>query len=41
MIIEHYFPQPCAQRDAFLERIGRGLADLGWQLTDTADAALQ
>ncbi|ORX41086.1 hypothetical protein BD324DRAFT_613126 [Kockovaella imperatae] len=39
-IVVYFLPQPSARRDAFLERVGRGLVDLGWQLTDTGDAAL-
>lgn len=35
-----YFPKAEPRRDAFLESIGRGLANLGWQLTDSRDAAL-
>jgi hypothetical protein len=39
-ILTYYFPRPGIQRDAFVEHIGRGLADLGWQLTDSSVAAL-
>lgn len=34
----YYFPQRQAKRDAFLERIGRGLQKLGQELTDNGDA---
>lgn len=34
------FPQPSVRRDAFLERVGRGLTDLGWNLVDNGDLAL-
>jgi hypothetical protein len=36
----YYFPTNRSHRDAFLERIGRGLIDLGWQLTNDADTAM-
>ncbi|WWC65084.1 uncharacterized protein I303_107698 [Kwoniella dejecticola CBS 10117] len=39
-ILKFYFPERSPRRDAFCERIGRGLAQLGWELTDNADAAL-
>ena len=39
-IIEHFFPVPCARREAFLEHVGRGLSDLGWQLTDSCEGAV-
>ncbi|WWD07331.1 hypothetical protein V865_005429 [Kwoniella europaea PYCC6329] len=39
-ILKYYFPERSPRRDAFCERIGRGLAQLGWELTDNADAAL-
>ncbi|WWC72545.1 uncharacterized protein I206_106507 [Kwoniella pini CBS 10737] len=39
-ILKYYFPDHSPRRDAFCERIGRGLAQLGWELTDNADAAL-
>ncbi|CAK9786045.1 unnamed protein product [Cutaneotrichosporon oleaginosum] len=35
-----YFLEPSSARDAFLERIGRDLIDLGWMLTDGSDGAL-
>lgn len=35
-----YFLEPSASRDAFLERIGRDLAEFGWTLTDASDGAL-
>lgn len=35
-----YFSKPSAQRDAFLERVGRDLSTFGWELTDSADGAL-
>lgn len=34
----HYFPQRQAKREAFLERIGRGLQKLGQELTGNGDA---
>jgi hypothetical protein len=39
-ILTYYLPQAGPHRDAFVERIGRGLVDLGWQLTDSSVAAL-
>ncbi|WVW80865.1 hypothetical protein I302_102855 [Kwoniella bestiolae CBS 10118] len=39
-ILKYYFPERSPRRDAFCERIGRGLAQLGWELTDNSDAAL-
>ncbi|WWC92258.1 uncharacterized protein L201_007212 [Kwoniella dendrophila CBS 6074] len=39
-ILKYYFPERTPRRDAFCERIGRGLAQLGWELTDNSDAAL-
>ena len=39
-ILVYFFPQPSSRRDAFLDRIGRGLVDLGWSLTDNGDANL-
>jgi len=36
----YFFPQPSVRRDAFLERVGRGLTDLGWNLVDNGDLAL-
>ncbi|WVQ95604.1 hypothetical protein IAU59_002701 [Kwoniella sp. CBS 9459] len=39
-ILKYYFPERSTRRDAFCERIGRGLAQLGWELTDNSDAAL-
>lgn len=39
-ILGYYFPTNRSHRDAFLERIGRGLIELGWQLTNDADTAM-
>ncbi|OCF43634.1 hypothetical protein I317_02526 [Kwoniella heveanensis CBS 569] len=39
-ILKYYFPERSTRRDAFCERIGRGLAQFGWELTDNSDAAL-
>ncbi|TYJ53223.1 hypothetical protein B9479_006146 [Cryptococcus floricola] len=39
-ITTYYFPQKTVKRDAFLERIGRGLQRLGEELTDNGDAAV-
>ncbi|WRT70662.1 uncharacterized protein IL334_007660 [Kwoniella shivajii] len=39
-ILKYYFPERSPRRDAFCERIGRGLAQMGWELTDDSDAAL-
>ncbi|WVO17374.1 hypothetical protein L204_105066 [Cryptococcus depauperatus] len=39
-IATYYFPQRTAKRDAFLDRIGRGLQRLGQELTDNGDAAV-
>lgn len=39
-ILQGYFPVPSLRRDAFLEKVGRGLADLGWQLSDIGEGAL-
>lgn len=39
-ILGYYFPTNRSHGDAFLERIGRGLIELGWQLTNDADTAM-
>ncbi|WWD20673.1 hypothetical protein CI109_105149 [Kwoniella shandongensis] len=39
-MMKFYFPEDSARKDAYCERIGRGLQQLGWELTDNADAAL-
>ncbi|WVQ70717.1 hypothetical protein IAR50_000239 [Cryptococcus sp. DSM 104548] len=39
-ITTYYFPQRSMKRDAFLERIGRGLQRLGEELTDNGDSAV-
>ncbi|WVQ85908.1 hypothetical protein IAT38_008076 [Cryptococcus sp. DSM 104549] len=39
-IATYYFPQRTPRRDAFMERIGRGLQKLGMELTDTGDVVM-
>ncbi|WVR08566.1 hypothetical protein IAU60_005621 [Kwoniella sp. DSM 27419] len=40
-ILTYYYPNRAGRREAFCERIGRGLQQFGWELTDSGEGALQ